>query len=158
MANLTAQRVIEQFDGVFGGPNGDYPAVLESLAGITAQQAIWRPAWGCNSIWQIVEHLSSSIEWQLAVLHQGSAELTPWIEPAGSQEAWQAALVRLRDAHARLSAAIEQMPEERLLSVPAGEKQTLAALLLSMAAHDAHHGGQIDYVRGLQSALSVRGA
>jgi hypothetical protein len=34
-----AKLVIAHFDGVFEGPNGDYPAVLQSLAGVTAAEA-----------------------------------------------------------------------------------------------------------------------
>ena len=56
-----------------------------------------------------------------------------------------------RDYHARLMAALGQVPEEALLKIPNPErKQTLLELLLSSAAHDAHHSGQIDYLKGLQ--------
>ncbi len=158
MANPSTQALIDHFDSAFEGPNGDYPAVLESLAGVTARQALWKPAAACNSIWQIVEHLTSSMEWQLDVLDEGSAQPPPWIEPAGGDGEWRASLERLKDAHARLTAAILQLPEARLLSIPAGEKQTLLVLLLSTAAHEAHHGGQIDYLKGLLSALSIKGA
>jgi uncharacterized damage-inducible protein DinB len=32
--------------------------------------------------------------------------------------------------------------------------QTQLELLLSIAAHEAHHGGQIDYLKGLQAGAA----
>jgi hypothetical protein len=60
MAERLVQILIAHFDGVFEGPNGDYPAVLEAVDGVTAAQAAWQPSVGQNSIWQIVEHLTAS--------------------------------------------------------------------------------------------------
>jgi uncharacterized damage-inducible protein DinB len=152
MADFSVQSSSAHFDSVFEGPNGDYPAVLESLADVTAKQAMWKPAQDCNSIWQIVEHLTASIEWQLQVLERGSAISPPWVEPAGGEGAWQESLGRMKDAHARLRAAISKLSDREMLAVPTGESQTQLVLLLSTAAHEAHHGGQIDYLRGLQAA------
>ncbi len=152
MTDFAVQILLVHFDSVFEGPNGDYPAVLESLAGVTADQAIWKPAPDRNSIWQIVEHLASSSLWQLEVLEKGSAAIPVWREPAGGEAEWQEALRRMKDAHARLKAAIQRLSEAELLAIPAGEQQTQLVLLLSTAAHDAHHGGQIDYLKGLQAA------
>ena len=39
MPDALVQALIAHFDSVFEGPNGDYPAVLEALAGITVTQA-----------------------------------------------------------------------------------------------------------------------
>ena len=38
MANSLVQVLIAHFDSVFEGPNGDYPAVLETLAGLSASK------------------------------------------------------------------------------------------------------------------------
>jgi hypothetical protein len=35
--------LIAHIDSVFQGPNGDYAAVLEALAGISVAQALWKP-------------------------------------------------------------------------------------------------------------------
>lgn len=86
------QALIAHFDSVFAGPNGDYPAVLESLTGLTAAQAAWKPAPDCNSIWQIVDHLTASKNWQIDVLEKGQAASPVWCEPAGDENAWQATL------------------------------------------------------------------
>ncbi len=151
MPGPLVQALIAHYDSVFVGPNGDYPAVLESLKDISVTQALWKPAPNQNSIWQIVDHLTASKEWQIDVLKKGSATVPVWTEPSGDEAAWQAAIARLKDAHARLRVALEQVAEDDLLKVPVAEwNQTLLELVLSSApAHDAHHGGQIDYIKGL---------
>jgi len=147
------QALIAHFDSVFAGPNGDYPAILETLAGVSAAQALWKPVPTQNSIWQIMEHLIASKEWQIEMLERGQAASPVWIDPAGDESAWQATLARLKDVHARLKLALEKVDEAALLQVPVPEwGSTLLELILSSgSAHEAHHGGQIDYLKGLQA-------
>jgi hypothetical protein len=152
MANPLVRALIAHFDSVFEGPNGDYPAVLEALAGVSAAQALWKPVPTQNSIWQIVEHLTASKVWQIEMLKHGQAAPPMWIEPAGDGAEWQAALTHLKQAHLRLKFTLEQMADADLLKVPAGESLTQLQLLLSSGpTHEAHHGGQIDYLKGLQT-------
>jgi hypothetical protein len=135
---LLIQALMAHLDSVFEGPNGDYAAVQEALAGVPAAQALWKPAPSQNSIWQIVDHLTASKQWQIDMLEHGQAASPVWTEPCGDEAAWQAAVDRLKDAHQRLKAV--------------SEKSTLVELILSCAsAHEAHHGGQIDYLKGLQA-------
>jgi uncharacterized damage-inducible protein DinB len=151
MANSPLQALIAHFDSVFEGPNGDYPSVLETLEGITAEQAAWKPAPECNSIWQIVDHLADSKMWQLDMLEKGQAATPVWTHPAEGEAAWQAAKERLKNAHMQLKEVLGKIPEEILLMIPVPEwKQTQLELLLSIAAHEANHAGQIDYLKGLR--------
>ena len=154
MAGPLANALIAHFDSSFAGPNGDYPSVIEAIAGLTARQALWRPAPGSNSIWQIVDHLVASKEWQIEMLEKGQAESPRWTEPAGDEGSWQALLRRLEDTHRRLKAALEQVSDEDLLEYPDPKLgRTLLELILSSgSAHEAHHGGQLSYLRGLQGA------
>lgn len=80
MSGPLVRALIAHLDSSFEGPNGDYPAVLETIASLTAQQAVWRPSPGGNSIWQIVDHLASSKEWQIEMLEKGRAESPAWIQ------------------------------------------------------------------------------
>jgi hypothetical protein len=151
MPDPLVQALIAHFDSVFEGPNGDYSAVLEAVAGVSVTQALWKPAPTQNSIWQIVEHLIASKEWQIEMLEHGQAASPVWIEPSGDEAAWQAALARLHEVHHRLKLALEQVVGADLLKVPvSGEGRTLLELILSSGpAHEAHHSGQIDYLKGL---------
>jgi uncharacterized damage-inducible protein DinB len=152
MAGSLVQALMVHFDSVFEGPNGDYPAVLEALAGLTVVQAAWKPGPNRNSIWQIVDHLTVSKVWQIEVLEKGQAASPVWTQPTGDESAWQAEVVQLKDAHTRLKATLGQLSEKDLLTVPVFErKQTRLELLLSSAAHEAYHGGQIAYLKGLQT-------
>ena len=155
MNDALKQALLAHFDSVFSGPNGDYAAVLEALEGLTATQVAWKPTPGSNSIWMIVDHLTVSKEWQIEMLEKGQADVPMWNQPAGGESAWQASLARLTAAHARLMAALGQIPEEALLTIPVPEwNKTLLELLLSSAAHEAHHSGQIDYLKGLLTKTS----
>jgi uncharacterized damage-inducible protein DinB len=152
MTKPLVQALVAHFDSVYEGPNGDYPAVLEAIAGLTAPQAAWKPVPDCNSIWQMVDHLAASKIWQIEMLEKGQAASPVWTQGIGDENAWQAAVERLRQAHLQLKAALDNLPEESLLQVPAPEwNRTLLELLLSIAAHEAYHGGQIDYLKGLQT-------
>ena len=155
MVNSLVQALIAHFDSVFEGPNGDYPALLETLEGLTAEQAAWKPAPDRNSIWQIVDHLTASKVWQIEVLEKGQADIAAWTQPGGDENAWQGTVTQLKDAHARQKVTLGKLSEKDLLTVPASEwKQTQLELLLSSASHEAHHGGQIDYLKGLQAGTT----
>jgi hypothetical protein len=159
MKETYTKALIAHFDSVFAGPNGDYPAILEALAGVLATQALLKPVPTQNSIWQIVEHLIASKEWQIEMLERGQAASPVWVDPAGDESAWQATLARLKDAHVRLGIALEKIAEADLLQVPIPEwGSTLLELILSSgSAHEAHHGGQIDYLKGLQAGKNEPG-
>ncbi len=149
------QALIAHFESVFVGPNGDYAATLESLGGISAAQALWKPAPTQNSIWRIVEHLIASNEWLMEYLEHGQAAPPVWVEPAGDEAAWRATLARLKESHERVKSALQKVAEADLLVVEPKTGRTLLELLLSSGpAHEAHHGGQIDYLKGLQAATS----
>ena len=153
MPNPLVHALIAHSDSVFEGPNGDYSAVLEAVTGVSVAQALWKPIPTQNSIWQIVEHLIASKEWQIEMLSRGQAATPAWVEPSGNEAVWQASLARLKDAHHRLKLALEQVTDADLLKIPVSEERwTLLELILSAGpAHEAHHSGQIDYLRGLQA-------
>lgn len=127
------------------------PDVMSQVLCVAATHALWKPAPQQNSIWQIVDHLIASKQWLIEMLERGQAAPPVWTDPSGDEAAWQAALDRLKDAHHRLKAAVEQAPEDKLLTIPElGGKLTLLELILSSGpAHEAHHSGQIDYLKGL---------
>jgi uncharacterized damage-inducible protein DinB len=153
MPDPLVQALIAHFDSVFEGPNGDYPAVLEALADVSVTQALWKPTPTQNSIWQIVEHLIASKEWQIEMLKKGQAASPVWVEPSGDEADWQVSLAQLKEAHHQLKLALEQTAEADLLQIPVPEwGRTLLELILSSGpAHEAHHGGQIDYLKGIQA-------
>jgi DinB superfamily len=153
MTDLLVRALVAHVDSAFEGPNGDYPSVLEALVGLTVNQAMWKPSPESNSIWQIVDHLTASKEWQMEMIAKGQASSPVWTEPAGDGTSWQKSVARLHEAHARLKMMLGQLRDEELLKSPTPDlDRTLLELLLSSgSAHEAHHSGQIDYLKGLQS-------
>ena len=153
MSGHLVQALIAHFDSVFIGPNGDYSAVLEDASSLSVSQALWKPSHSQNSIWQIVEHLIASKEWLIEMLEHGQANSPIWTTPSGDDAAWQASLEKLKDAHTRLKQVLAKLEDDALLKFPIPEdKHTLLEIILSSgAAHEAHHSGQIDYLKGLQS-------
>ncbi len=155
MPTPLVRAVIAHLDSIFTGPNGDYPPLLDSLSGLTAAQAAWKPAPDRNSIWQIVDHLTSSDQWGIDMFEKGSAAAPVWTEPVASEEGWQRALEELKRTHALLKEDMAKyLTDENLLEFPDPRlNQTMLELVLSVScAHLAYHAGQIDYLRGLQGA------
>ncbi len=153
MSNKLVRALISHFDSVFYGPNGDYAAVLEVVENLPAAQAIWSPGPDQNSIWQIVEHLIASKDWQISMIETGYQPEMMWGQPSGDETAWKATVASLKDAHRQLKMTLEKLTDEQLLSIRDEKSgQTLLQLILSSgSAHEAHHSGQLDYLRGMQA-------
>jgi hypothetical protein len=152
MPGRLVQALIQHIDSSFTGPNGDYPAVLEAIAGLTAAQAMWKPTPSSTSIWQIVDHLTASKRWAPEMLATGQADPPVWADPKGGEDTWQRSISVLQETHNQLKAALAQLEDAALLEIPdhAQSRALLEYILSSGTAHEAHHGGQIDYLRGLQ--------
>jgi len=138
------------------------PSLNESLEGLTAIQAAWKPSPERHSIWQIVRHL---ILWKRGVLSAwdgtppdgAQLEADDWQEAAGSQDEW------VRDRQTLLDISTEYLRRVRAstdadLSRPivwytTGQTQPLAVRIVRTTTHDAYHSGQIRYLRALQKEM-----
>jgi uncharacterized damage-inducible protein DinB len=121
----------------------------QSLEGLTAVQAAWRPAAGRHSIWQIVHHMLFWREVALKRLAGGSGTSEDetarenFRDPAPVNEAaWQAMLRKLAESQKRFAAA---------LADPRNDLNKLAYVL----PHDCYHMGQINYLRALQGLKPI---
>ena len=134
-----------------------------AVAGLTAEQAAWKPGPERHSIWQIVRHV---IRWKEGV--QAALEGRPpayeeisegdWQEAGGDEAAWEREVDRLRRVSLEFKAHAEAMHEGELsrdLSWYAGvPARPIDQRLLDMATHDIYHAGQIQYIRALQEIPS----
>jgi hypothetical protein len=121
----------------------------KSLAGLTAEQAAWKPGAGRHSIWQNVLHMLFWREHELRLIagepraskEQIAAGNFP--EPAEvSAAAWEGAVARLKQTQERIGAALRD---------PKTDVTRIAYLL----PHDCYHFGQINLLRGLQGLASI---
>ena len=117
----------------------------KSVEGLTARQAVWKPAPGRHSIWQIVTHMIFWREDALERLASGRGALPKdeierrnFPEPAQvSDAAWQATVARFGQSQERIAAA---------LADPSKSLERLQYML----PHDSYHIGQINLIRALQ--------
>jgi uncharacterized damage-inducible protein DinB len=140
------------------GPRAWHGTALRgAVRGVTATQALWRPAPGRHNIWELVLHMAY---WKYAVARRISGvargsfprEGSNWIPVTDSSErAWKADVALLQRQHAFLVAAVKTLPASRLDSKDAS-KWTHAERIAGAAAHDLYHTGQIQLIKRLAVA------
>jgi hypothetical protein len=129
------------------------PNLRQSLKGVSARQAAWRPAPGRHNIWELALH---SAYWKYAVrrrieggkrgsfILKGSNFFSHPEEGKATEAAWRADLALLEREHKELEDAIR-----RVLKTPRANK--LFPSLYGVAFHDIYHAGQIRLLRRLMS-------
>jgi hypothetical protein len=127
------------------------PNLRQSLKGVTAKQAAWRPARGRHNIWELTLH---SAYWKYAVRRRlegakrGSFALKgsnffARPEKAKATEAeWRADLALLEKEHRAMEKAIHQALRKRL-------SPKVVRMLYGVVFHDIYHAGQIRLLRRL---------
>ncbi|MCS7197073.1 MAG: DinB family protein [Candidatus Bipolaricaulota bacterium] len=128
-------------------------SMLDTLEGITAEQATWKPdKKGVHSIWEIVHHATYWKDFLVQRLEGSTAKFSDeesWALKETTEEAWAQAVVRLKRTHTKL---IRRLREKKLdLNKPfPGEKMTMGEALFGVLAHDLYHTGQIVLLRQMQ--------
>ena len=128
------------------------------LAGIIPEVAAARPIRNVHSVWEIVLHMTAwknEVRRRLGGAPAREPEEGDWPDvPAPTAEAWKAALDRLEQAHADLTAAIAKLPESKLFEPTndprnreTGSGVSHYVLLHGIVQHDVYHAGQIALVR-----------
>ena len=128
------------------------PNLVQSLRGLNAKQAAWRPAPGRHNIWEVALH---SAYWKYAVRRRleggkrgsfvlkGSNFFARPEKGRATEKAWKADRELLVKEHQALRAAME-----KILRSPRSEK--VLPMLYGIAFHDVYHAGQIRLLRRLQ--------
>jgi hypothetical protein len=130
------------------------PNLRQSIRGVSARAAAWRPQRGRHNIWEEVTHAAY---WKYVVRRRllgeprGSFPLQgsnffPTPTPA-AESAWRAARQLLDDEHRKLIAAIADPRNAAVV-----RKHT--RVVLGIAFHDVYHAGQIRLLRRLQESRS----
>jgi heme-degrading monooxygenase HmoA/uncharacterized damage-inducible protein DinB len=122
--------------------------VLETLAGVSHEDAAAHPIEGAHSIWELALHLSSDYRLVLRRLTGDGRQLTKeegWPAPLeATKEAWAETLEELRRLNQELRSAVRGFPSERLddplvSSVP----YTAYTQLIGITQHGLYHAGQM---------------
>ena len=141
-------RVEEQLRRVFEGGAWHGPSVLESLVGVSAEQAAGHPIAGAHSIWELVLHLVSDYELVLRRLAGDGRLLTPaedWPAcPAPTEENWRQTVQELTLLNQKLRQAVRDFPSERLDDPLVPEvPYTAYTQFIGVTQHNLYHLGQI---------------
>lgn len=149
----TEAIILALLDEAFQKKTWHGPNLQQSLKGITAKQAAWRPAPGRHNIWEETLHAAY---WKYAVRRRieggkrGSfvlkgSNLFPRPEKGKATEAaWRADRAILENEHRALVQAAR-----KVLSSPIGEREL--RMLYGVAFHDVYHAGQIRLLRRLMN-------
>ena len=128
------------------------PNLRQSLRGVSAQVAAWRPSPGRHNIWEIAVHAAY---WKYVVRrrlrgeNRGSFVIkgSNWFQrPVElSEKAWRADLALLETEHSKLRAAMVDYLNGKTRQVP-------ERLLFGVAFHNVYHAGQIRFLRRLHDS------
>ncbi len=147
----SAKLVLALLDEAYEKMTWHGPNLKQSIKGVTARQAAWRPGRGRHNIWEVMLHAAY---WKYAVRRriEGSKRgsfvlkgsnffLRP--EPGKLNEAaWSADKKLLEREHRALRATVA-----KVLRTPRRAK--LLPQLYGIAYHDIYHAGQIRLLRRL---------
>lgn len=129
------------------------PNLRQSLRGVTAKQAAWRPGHGKHNIWELTLHAAY---WKYAVRRRiergkpasfalkGSNFFARPEKGQATEEAWRADRAILEKEHRAMVQAIQ-----KVLKTPNAKNQL--RMLYGVAFHDIYHAGQIRLLRRLQA-------
>jgi hypothetical protein len=149
----SADLILDLLDEAYEKRTWHGPNLKQSLRGVTAKQAAWRPGHDRHNIWEIALHAAY---WKYVVRRgieggkRGSFVLKGsnfFMRPepgANTEAAWNADKRLLEREHRQLRLAIE-----KLRGTPQWEK--LLPKLWGVAFHDIYHAGQIRLLRRLSS-------
>jgi len=146
------KRLEEQLRRALEGDAWHGPSLLESLAGVSAEQAAARPIAGAHSIWELVLHLGSDYSLVLRRLSGDGRQLTPaedWPScPPPTEENWRKAVQEVTRLNQELRQAVRGFPEERLDQplVPEGP-YTAYTQFIGVTQHSLYHAGQISLLK-----------
>jgi uncharacterized damage-inducible protein DinB len=127
------------------------PNLKQSIRGVTAKQAAWRPGRGRHNIWEVTVHAAY---WKYAVRRRieggkrgsfalkGSNFFSRPEKGKLNEAAWRADKALLEREHRALCAAVV-----KALPTPTGRR--LLRHIYGVALHDIYHAGQIRLLRRL---------
>jgi uncharacterized damage-inducible protein DinB len=133
------------------------PTVAGALRGVSAPQALWRPAPGRKCIWELALHIAYWHHTITQRLQGGEREPFPrspanWpaVPDRPDPAAWKRDCAVVRATHLEVAATIRAVPVSAYGRRPAGNRKwTFGETILGAAQHEAYHTGQIQLLKRL---------
>ena len=151
------QTLLEQFNVCFEA-NGWFVAVKNAIAGVTAEQASWKPEGTDNSIIGLVSHMNY---YNNAYLERFTgrdfeykiSDNNETFTQTASDEDWRTEVERFAQITTVWRSAIESADESKFDEMaPPKNESPWSTIIANINAHSAHHGGQIVLIRKLQGS------
>ncbi len=149
--NNVRRLLLQILDEAYEKKTWHGPNLKQSLRGVSARDALWRPAPRRHNIWELALH---SAYWKYAVRRRlqggrrGSFDLkgSNWFRSpaAPSETAWQRGRDLLEAQHRKLRTAVAGLLDKK-------SAQRWLPAIYGVAFHDVYHAGQIRLLRRLQS-------
>ncbi|MEP7225803.1 MAG: DinB family protein [Gemmatimonadales bacterium] len=127
-----------------------------SLRGVTADEALWRPASGRHNIWELTVHAAY---WKYAVRRRLAGDAAgsfarkpsdwPEVPTTPDARAWKRDVDLLGGEHRLLRDVVRGLPPARLEGRSPQGVWTNAQEIQGVAAHDLYHTGQIQLIKKL---------
>jgi hypothetical protein len=141
--------LVDNLDEAFDRKAWHGPNLRNSIRGVTAAQAAWRPRPGRHNIWELTLHAAYwkyVVRRKLTGAKRGAFALKGsnfFSRPAGEphEADWKADIAILESEHRSLRTAVA--------ALVSASPRTLH-LIRGAAAHDLYHAGQIRLLRRLQ--------
>jgi len=155
-------RLAQLFRAAHDGKTWHGKSVMETLEGISSQEAAANPIPNSHSIWDYVLHI---MNWRIFAI-RNLKEDTPYIVKLNtdldwtpitdfSEEAWQRALKDFHQSALDLESAIKEMEEEKLFEKVQGSSHSWYVTLHGVIQHDIYHSGQIMLLRKMISLVKM---
>ena len=146
--NTETRRLEEQLRRALEGEAWHGPSVLESLEGVSAEQAAAHPIAGAHSIWELVLHLCGTYGLVLRRLEGEARQLSPaedWPPcPPPTEANWRTAVQDLIRLDQELRQAVRAFAAERLdQPLVAEPPYTAYTQFIGVTQHNLYHAGQI---------------
>jgi hypothetical protein len=161
--NANVRALLRVLDEGFDGRAGHGPNLVHALRGVDPALAVWRPAEGRHSIWELALH-AAYWKWTAAKrmgvvagrFARRGANFPIVPEPADA-DAWDRDTRLLRSEHARLREAVAALKSADLgRRLGASGEWTVEETVRGAAFHDVYHAGQIGLLKRLFQAETRR--
>ena len=153
---MTKDILLDQFASCFD-ENGWFVATKNAIAGVTGEQAEWKPEGADNSIREIINHLNyynnaylqrfKGIDYEYKVADNDETF------DKGEAKSWEAEAARFDSIMNEWRSLLEKADESKLDELaPPKNESPWSELIALINTHNAHHGGQIVLLRKLQGS------
>ena len=153
---MTKDILLDQFTFCFA-ENGWFVATKNAIAGVTAEQAAWKPQGADNSIHEIINHLNfynnAYLQRFKGIDYEYSTDDNDETFDHGEAATWQEEASRFDSIMNEWREEIGKADESKFDELaPPRNEISWAQLIGNINTHNAHHGGQIVLLRKLQGS------